>query len=80
MNALLFLIVLLDTTPQQKSPEQIVTNFYQWYVDGGLKEICVPFVETGNGMTTLNFEKYDERHFNVRFPEGLIERSKVIYQ
>lgn len=78
MNILLFLLLLEST--QLSKPEQLVEDFYSWYVNEGFKEVKPTFAELDNGFTTLDFTNYDEHLRRFQFSEQLIKDSKNIYE
>jgi hypothetical protein len=64
--------------------EKIVNNFFNWYI-GVIKtnnsvEFMPQFVESDNGMTTLDFSKYLENLRKYQFCDSLIEAERLTYQ
>jgi hypothetical protein len=75
---LLLLILLLGPT-QSSEPEQLVSDFYSWYVNGGFMEMKPKFKEIELGMTDMDFRQFDEAHHRFHFSEQLINKSKDLY-
>jgi hypothetical protein len=64
--------------------ERIVNNFFSWYI-GVIKtnnssEFMPQFVESEQGMTTLDFSKYFENLRKYQFGDSLIELERLTYQ
>jgi hypothetical protein len=78
MKVLLF-ILLFEPTQQLNKPEQLVSNFYEWYVNGGYREMKPTFKELDNGLTDMDFNQFNEAHKRFGFGEDLVERSRQIY-
>jgi len=63
-----FLLLIFLLQPQQLSePEQLVSNFYNWYVNGGYRDMKPTFKELENGMTDMDFSKFNELHQRFNF-------------
>jgi len=63
---------------------QIVNDFYEWYIKA-IKEKQYPeykpiFIESENGMTTLDYSKYIENLSKLNFSDSLIFREKQSYE
>ena len=82
--------LLLETIPDSHmysdsaKVERIVNNFFNWYT-GVIKtnnsvEFMPQFVESDQGMTTLDFSKYLENLRKYQFSDSLIESEKLTYQ
>ena len=61
-----------------------VSDFYGWYIDAikqkKYSEFQPTFVETKNGMTTLNFTEYFNNLAKYEFSDSLIIKERVSYQ
>lgn len=60
--------------------ELLVSNFYNWYVNNGYFEMKPNFTELENGMTDMDFDRYDKAHYRFHFTEQLINKSKNLYK
>jgi hypothetical protein len=78
MKVLLFLL-FFEPTQQLNKPEQLVSNFYEWYVNNGYLEMKPTFKELENGMTDMDFRQFNEAHKRFAFSEDLVGRSRLIY-
>lgn len=63
--------------------EKIVNNFFNWYI-GEIKtnngvEFMPQFVESNQGMTTLDFSKYLKNLRQYQFSDSLIESERLTY-
>jgi hypothetical protein len=82
--------LLLESIPSSQMDsdsvkvEKIVNNFFNWYI-GVIKtnnsvEFMPQFIESDQGMTTLDFSKYLENLRKYQFSDSLIESEKLTYQ
>jgi hypothetical protein len=82
--------LLLESIPNSQmdsdsvNVEKIVNDFFNWYI-GVIKtnnsvEFMPQFVESDQGMTTLDFSKYLENLRKYQFSDSLIESERLKYQ
>ena len=62
---------------------QIVNEFYDWYIsaikEGNCADFNPIFVESEDGMTTLDLSKYIENLKTYKFSDSLITKEKESY-
>jgi hypothetical protein len=63
---------------------KVIVDFYNWYItsikEGKSSEFQPQFVESKNGMTTLDFSKYFENLRKYKFSSGLMNQERESYQ
>lgn len=65
---------------QNQEPFDLVDTFYSWYIKEGYLYMKPSYIELEDGMTDMNFTKYDSLYREYGFSEQLIEKSKLIYR
>ncbi|WP_321517488.1 hypothetical protein [uncultured Bacteroides sp.] len=79
-----FLLLLPVKSLAQKSPESVVTDFYNWYFEviesGQIEEYQPIFVADSTGMATLNMDKYIKNLRFYNFTDSLINHEINSYQ
>ena len=63
---------------------KIVTEFYDWYISSvkskSTIEYSPQFVESANGMTTLDFSRYFDNLKRLNFSDSLLDKEKQFFK
>jgi|GEM_PF-6475773 len=76
----LSLLLFMGFKQISSKPEQVVKNFYDWYLTEGRDEIWPTFQKAENGFTILNIKEIKNKLIEYKITETLIKSYEKKYK